>query len=100
MTVIAHYYFKTSGHMLQPYIGAGLGAQYTEMHAYYNIYVSTDNNWAFVVRPELGTFISFGQSPTKGMVSIGYNVAYNNSDALNIDHIKQFTLNVGLVGIK
>src|SRR5689334_13582447 len=32
MTAIFHYYLN-SGKMLQPYIGAGLGAQYTEIHA-------------------------------------------------------------------
>lgn len=100
MTVIAHYYFNTNSKLLQPYIGAGIGAQYTELHAYYNIYLSTDNRWAFVARPEVGTFISFGPSPTKGMISFGYNVAYTSSDALDIDHLKQFTLNIGLVGIK
>src|SRR5947209_7885581 len=48
-----HYYFKKSKY-LRPYAGVALGGQYLEQDLYYNVYVTSDNNWGFVARPEIG----------------------------------------------
>ena len=56
-TATVHYYFEGSK-KVEPYIGVALGGQYMEQSLYYNVYVSDDNNWGFVARPELGLIIN------------------------------------------
>jgi len=96
ITLITHYYFKNKGGLLQPYVGLGLGTQYAESNAYFNIYVVTDNNWGFVARPEIGTFINLGASPAKILLSAGYNWSTNTNNAFDVSNISQFTINLGI----
>ena len=51
-----HYYFNESK-KIRPYVGVALGGQYLEQSLYYNVYVSDDNNWGFLARPEAGVII-------------------------------------------
>ena len=96
ITLITHYYLKTGSSLFQPYVGLGLGTQYAESNAYFNIYVVNDNNWGFVARPEIGTLINFGPSPAKALVTFGYNWSTNKNDAFDIKNINQFVVNVGI----
>ncbi|HEY1871945.1 MAG TPA: hypothetical protein VGG71_12860, partial [Chitinophagaceae bacterium] len=52
-----HYYFDQKKR-LRPYVGAALGGQYLEQSLYYNVYVTDDDNWGFVARPEVGLLIN------------------------------------------
>jgi hypothetical protein len=96
MTVLGHYYFSTKGKVFQPYIGIGLGTQYTEFNTYFNIYQIQEKNWAFVARPELGALLSFGDSDLKGLIGVGYNYATNKYEEFDIDAVKHISVNVGL----
>ena len=94
MYLNAHYYFK-GGDNIKPYAGIGLGAQYSEQSAYYNIFVSEDDNWGFVARPEAGVLFRlssyFGLNGT-----VGFNYATNKNDAFKIDNLKHVYYNVGI----
>lgn len=96
ITLITHYYPATNNKMLKPYGGVGLGTQYTEHNTYYNIYQATENNWGFVVRPEIGTLVRFGTSPASALLSIGYNIATNKNKVFDVNGINQFTINIGI----
>jgi hypothetical protein len=82
--------------MLQPYIGIGLGTQYSEFNTYFNIYQIQEKNWGFVARPELGLLLNFKDSPLKGLVNVGYNYATNQYDEFDISHVVHLAVNVGL----
>ena len=90
----AHYYFK-GGDKLKPYAGIGLGAQYSEQSAYYNIFVTEDDNWGFVARPEAG--LLFRLSNYFGIHgNVGFSYATNKNEALKIDELKHVYYNVGI----
>lgn len=95
ITLIGHYYPKMANKAIQPYIGIGLGTQYAEQNAYFNIYELSNYNWGFVARPEIGTFFNF-QSNFKIMLTASYNFATNKNSEFNISHINQFGINVGV----
>jgi outer membrane protein W len=97
LTVITHYYFKTKSKLFEPYVGAGVGAQYAEHTAYMNIYELSETNWGFVARPELGTTLSFTHgSPVKVLLGVGYNISTNKNKAFDVNGWTAVTANVGI----
>lgn len=94
ITASIRYYFP--GAMVRPYAGIGLGAEYSEQNAYFNIYSVTSTNWGFVVRPEVGALAKFNRN-VGGFVSVAYNYATNNNDAFHINHLAQFPITIGLL---
>src|SRR3954468_11844229 len=58
IAITADYYFSTKG-LFTPYIGLGMGAMYSQPKLYFNIYELNQENWGFLMRPELGTIIRF-----------------------------------------
>lgn len=94
MYLNAHYYFS-GGDKLKPYAGIGLGAQYSEQDAYYNIFVTEEKNWGFVARPEVG--LLYRLSNYFGLHgNVGFNYATNKSDAFKIDDLKHVYYSIGI----
>jgi outer membrane protein W len=90
----AHYYFG-GGEKIKPYAGIGLGAQYSEQDAYYNIFVTEEKNWGFVARPEVGLLYRFNNYfGLHG--NVGFNYATNKSDAFKIDNLKHVYYSIGI----
>jgi hypothetical protein len=89
-----HYYFKESK-MVKPFAGIGLGASYMEQSLYYNVYVSDENNWGFVARPELGALIKFDES-WGALIGANYSIATNKTELLNKSSFSSFGFNIGL----
>jgi outer membrane protein W len=94
ITASVHYYFE--GKMIKPYVGIGLGTEYSEQNAYFNIYVSGVKNWGFVARPEAGAFAKFS-SDFGAFISVAYNYATNSNDDFKIDHLSQIPITVGVI---
>jgi opacity protein-like surface antigen len=97
-TATVHYYFEGTK-LLKPYVGVGLGGQYLQQSLYYNVYVSDDDNWGFVARPELGVIIKT-QETFKGwgfLVGAHYSYSTNKTDLLNNDSFKNIGVNVGII---
>jgi len=89
-------HFK-AGKRFEPYVGLGLGAQYSSQEAYYNIYVSEEKNWGFVARPQVGTLISLQPaSPTRLILAAGYNYATNKNESFRIDNQQNFWISIGI----
>jgi len=89
-----HYNFK-GGKMVKPYAGIGLGASYMEQSLYYNVYVSDENNWGFVARPELGALIKFDES-WGAILGANYSIATNKTELINKSSFNSFGFNIGL----
>jgi hypothetical protein len=94
MGATVHYYFKGTK-MLQPFAGLGLGAQYSEQTAYYNIYYSQEKNWGFLVRPEIGTLIHMeGQW---GFI-FGASYAYStNKNKIGLNGLADVNIQIGFI---
>jgi outer membrane protein W len=94
ITATVHYYLN--GNAIRPYVGIGLGAQYSEQNAYFNIYAVGANNWGFVTRPEIGALAKFNEN-VSGFLSVAYNYSTNKNDNFNIDHLSHIPISIGLV---
>jgi outer membrane protein W len=97
ITATVHYYFEKNK-MFQPYVGLALGGQYLQQSLYYNVYVSDDDNWGFVARPELGTVIRVHPDHGWGfLVAANYSYATNKTDLLDNNSFKNFGISIGVV---
>ena len=95
ITANIHYYFS-EGKRFKPFAGLALGGQYLEQTLYYNVYASDDDNWGFVVRPELGTVIKM--SETFGfMAGAHYSYSTNKTELLNKNNFSNFGFDIGVV---
>jgi len=94
ITATVHYYFN--GDKIRPYVGLGMGTQYSEQNAYFNIYAVGVNNWGFTARPEAGILGRFN-SNLSGYLSVAYNYGTNQNEAFNVDNISYVPITIGLV---
>jgi outer membrane protein W len=96
ITATVHYYFKESKR-LKPYAGIALGGQYLQQSLYYNVYVSDDDNWGFVARPEVGVIIKPNEYKEWGiLVAANYSYATNTTDLLDLNSFKNFGITLGI----
>ncbi|WP_448702862.1 hypothetical protein ACFGVR_10955 [Mucilaginibacter sp. AW1-3] len=95
ITANVHYYFP-GNELVKTYIGIGVGAQYSEQDAYFNIYNINVYNWGFVMRPEMGAVGKIKPNISL-FINLAYNYATNTNSSFHIDHLSQFPISVGFV---
>jgi hypothetical protein len=96
MTADVFYYFEKSKRV-RPYVGLGLGAQYSSQAAYFNIYLKEDKNWGFIARPQIGALIPFSEYGHGGLLlGAGYNFATNKNETFRIDNMQSFWVSIGV----
>ena len=95
ITGTVHYYFSESK-LLKPFAGLALGGQYLEQTLYYNVYASDDDNWGFVVRPEIGTIIKISEN-FGFMAGAHYSYSTNKTELLNKNSFSNFGFDIGVV---
>jgi hypothetical protein len=95
MTALFHYYPNALDKKPVKFnFGVGLGAQYAEQNTYLNVYVLTNNNWGFVVRPEAGLTVKLNTG-ISALLTLSYQMATNKNPALKMDKISQMGINIG-----
>ena len=95
-----HHYFH-AGKLVFPYIGLALGATYSEQKLYYNTYYSSDYNWGFLVRPELGAIFKFNEfSNTSFLFGVRYSYSTNQQDNFEINGLQSLGFQLGVVFMK
>ena len=91
------FHFLPSSGLFDPYFGLKLGANYSEQHRYYNIFEDYDDNWGFVVLPELGVTISPLENKAVGLhLALFYSYSTNKSDYFDLSGLSDFGFRVGL----
>lgn len=92
-------YFFTPNRFIKTYAGLGIGALSAGEHTIIQDIDIWNNNWGFLVSPEIGMLIPFGRDAMWGAnVTAGYNYSTNSSKYgnINIDNRQAFYFNVGL----
>jgi outer membrane protein len=81
MGINAHYYFMP-GAFIKPYLGLALGPVYHTLDVQVGRYYIQDQNWQFMMAPDLGIFIPFGPESDVGInTGIRYNlISYKNTN--------------------
>lgn len=94
ITISGFYHFATTVDT-KPYVGIGLGAQYSDQSAYFNVYSLREKNWGFVARPEIGITLS-GEERLGSYFSVAYNYATNKNDDFRINSLQHLSAAVGI----
>lgn len=92
-------YFFTPNNFVKAYAGLGVGALCAGQHIVIQDFDAWDNNWGFLMSPEVGVLIPFGYDNNWGAnITAGYNWSTNKSTLGNIkiDDRQSFYFNVGL----
>jgi hypothetical protein len=93
---VSGYYFLDQTADFRPYAGLGLGTMYSQQKAFFNIYVIEENNWGFLVRPELGMQYDFNYNVGMHLYA-AYSYASNKNEAFRIDNLQHISIGIGLV---
>jgi len=97
MAITVHKYFPSGTGIFIPYGGVGLGATYGRPSIIFNIYELYEDNWGFLIRPEIGTIIKF--DPTSGtglLLGVRYSFSTNQEEAFKIDNLESLGFNLGI----
>lgn len=92
-------YFFTPLSSVQAYAGLGIGALSAGQHIVIQDFDAWNNNWGFLLSPEIGILIPIGIENNWGAnIAAGYNWSTNKSTVGNIkvDKMQSFYLNFGL----
>jgi hypothetical protein len=84
---------------LQAYTGLGIGALSAGEHIIIQDIDVWDNNWGFLLSPEIGLLIPFGADNYWGAnITAGYNWSTNKADigGIRFDNRQSFYMNIGL----
>ena len=94
ITINGYYHFRTRVDT-KPYVGLGLGAQYSDQTAYFNVFVIREKNWGFVARPEVGIVLT-SEERLGSYFGLAYNYATNQNEAFRINSLQHFSVTVGM----
>ncbi|MEG1572429.1 MAG: hypothetical protein RR190_04265 [Bacteroidales bacterium] len=97
LTVGGYYHFTPNNPYINVYAGLGIGLNYIAEHSLIQDMDLYDEQWAFIMAPEVGAFVRLGKkSPVALNVSAKYNVSFNQY----IHHLEKLspyqTLTVGI----
>ena len=97
--VQAKYFLNPFGPNIQAYTGLGIGALSAGEHIIIQDIDVWDNNWGFLLSPEIGVLIPFGADNYWGAnITAGYNWSTNkaNIGGMTFNNRQSFYMNVGL----
>jgi opacity protein-like surface antigen len=92
-------YFFTPNYPVKVYAGLGVGALSAGEHIVIQDYDAWNNNWGFLLSPEIGVLIPIGMENNWGAnITAGYNWSTNKSTLgdITIDNRQSFYMNIGL----
>ena len=97
--VQAKYFMAPFGPGLQAYTGLGIGALSAGEHIIIQDIDVWDNNWGFLLSPEIGVLIPFGADNYWGAnITAGYNWSTNKASigGIKFNNRQSFYMNIGL----
>jgi len=86
-----------AGEVFSPYVKLGLGGQYSEQNIYYNVYETTNDNWGFVVTPEIGAHVHFSKNnPWSLHAAVRYSWSTNAAKNLGVNNVQSVNFLLGI----
>lgn len=83
--------------MVQPYLEAKIGAEYSTQSTYMSTFVNRHENWGFYISPEIGmTIFPFQKADFGFQVAAFYSYATNRNKAIDMTGINNLGFKVGI----
>lgn len=97
VTLASEYLFRVERKVM-PFVALGVGASYQSYNVYYNLYTESDGGWGFLLRPEAGAIVKFGQRGAWGLItSVHFDYCANKSDKFAYKNFTNLGLRTGLI---
>jgi len=97
VAVAGDYLFRPEGKVI-PFAGAGLGASYTSVRIYYNIYDDRETKWSVSLTPHAGALFRFGTRTSWGaFASAGFDYSFLTMPNFDYKGFGALSLQAGLV---
>jgi len=97
VSVAGEYLFRPEGRVI-PFAGAGLGATYSSVRIYYNIYDDRETKWAVLLRPHAGALVRFGTRTSWGaFASATFDYTFLKMPNFDYNGFATLALQAGLV---
>lgn len=91
-------YYFSQGNRFTPYASLGMGVAFSEYKIFYNVYQESDQNIAFVVRPEMGTLFKVKEGSSFGLkAALGFDYATNKSEYFETKNLSGLNFQIGVV---
>ncbi len=95
LRVGAYYHFNIKD-VIEPYVGIGFGINYIDEEMLIQDWEVYDNQWSFLLNPEVGLRIPFGQAPLALGIRCGYNLNFNSFQLFGTEYKNFQSVNLGL----
>ncbi len=83
--------------VLQPYIEAKVGAEYSTQSTYMSTFVNRHDNWGFYVSPEIGlTFYPFHKTDVGFQVAAYYSYSTNRNKSYDLNGLNNVGFKLGI----
>lgn len=83
--------------MVQPYVEAKIGTEYSTQSTYMSTFVSRQDNWGFYISPEIGmTFFPFDKTDFGFHLAAYYSYATNRNKTYDIKGINNLGFKLGI----
>ncbi len=83
--------------IVQPYVTARIGAEYSEQSTYMSTFVSRHDNWGFYVSPEVGlTFFPFHKTDLGFQIAAYYSYTTNRNKSYDIHGLNNVGFKCGV----
>ena len=88
---------RFSRSIVQPYVEAKIGAEYSTQNTYMSTFMNRHDNWGFYVSPEVGMSIyPFSQTDFGFQLAIYYSYATNQNKAIDLEGINNLGFKLGI----
>ncbi len=96
--VLSGRYLFSYNHLVNPYVGLGMGVAYNKYTSFYNVYGDQNKVFGFLVRPEAGMLLRFSQVRSlAGLIGIHYDYSTAQDKNNGYTGFSNLGLNVGIV---
>ena len=88
---------RFSRSIVQPYVEAKIGAEYSTQNTYMSTFLNRHDNWGFYVSPEVGMSIyPFSQTDFGFQLAIYYSYATNQNKAIDLEGVNNLGFKLGI----
>ncbi len=93
----ATFRYRVMRDIVQPYVEARVGAEYSAQSIYMSTFVNRHENWGFYISPEIGlTFFPFHKTDLGFQVAAYYSYSTNRNKSYDIDGLNNIGFKVGI----